>query len=207
MRQQLIRQLRAGLGDESVQKADELVRAHVADPAAQAATVDRFLDELDQMAPSEAVIETGATARLRAASREALAALVSEFDAVAGDLRTPTDSTTLAEELASVAKLLITEPALTKHLAEPTDDAGAKVRLVDTLLRGKVGDRTLDTRCAPPCRSGGPTESNLVDAIEHIARLALLKRAEVARRGRRGRGSAVPVRSRPRRRAAAEPRC
>ena len=61
MRQQLIRQLRQGLGDEAVQKAAELVRAHVADPAAQAATVDRFLDELDQMAPSEAMIETGAT--------------------------------------------------------------------------------------------------------------------------------------------------
>ena len=55
MRQQLIRQLRQGLGNESVQKADELVRAHVADPAAQAATVDRFLDELEQMAPSDAV--------------------------------------------------------------------------------------------------------------------------------------------------------
>ena len=53
MRQQLIRQLRQGLGDESVQKADEMVRAHVADPAAQAATVDRFLDELDEMAPSD----------------------------------------------------------------------------------------------------------------------------------------------------------
>src|SRR6478609_9223768 len=67
MRQQLIRQLRQGLGNESIQKADELVRAHVADPAAQAATVDRFLDDLDQMAPSEAVVETAASARLRAA--------------------------------------------------------------------------------------------------------------------------------------------
>ena len=32
MRQQLIRQLRAGLGDEAVQKASDLVRAHVAGP-------------------------------------------------------------------------------------------------------------------------------------------------------------------------------
>ena len=84
MRQQLIRQLRQGLGDESVQKADELVRAHVADPAAQSATVDRFLAELDEMAPSTAVIETGASARLRAASRDALVALTDEFDDVAG---------------------------------------------------------------------------------------------------------------------------
>ena len=61
MRQQLIRQLRTGLGSESVAKADALVRAHVADPAAQAATVDRFLAELDQMAPSAVVIEPSIT--------------------------------------------------------------------------------------------------------------------------------------------------
>ena len=153
MRQQRIRQLRQGLGDEAVQKAAELVRGHVADPAAQASTVDRFLDELDQMAPSEAMIETGATARgcgLPVAM--ALAALVAEFDSVTGDLDAD-GLGTLAEELASVAKLLITEPALAKHLAEPTDESAPKVRLVETLLSGKVGD----TRrfCAPPCRSGG----------------------------------------------------
>src|ERR1700712_1962692 len=101
MRQQLIRQLRQGLGQEAVQKADELVRAHVADPAAQAATVDRFLDELDQMAPSSAAIETSAYARLRAASRAARAALTSEFDDVAGNLRSP-GLTKLADELGSV---------------------------------------------------------------------------------------------------------
>ncbi len=66
MRQQLIRQLRTGLGSESVAKADALVRAHVADPAAQAATVDRFLAELEQMAPSSVMIDTAATAKLRA---------------------------------------------------------------------------------------------------------------------------------------------
>jgi F-type H+-transporting ATPase subunit delta len=177
MRQQLIRQLRQGLGDEAVQKAADLVRAHVGDPAAQTATVDRFLDELDQMAPSELMIETGATARLRAASRDALAALVAEFDSVTGDLDAD-GLTTLADELASVAKLLITEPALAKHLAEPTDDAAPKIRLVETLLSGKVGDVTLDVlRTAVSQRWS--TESNLVDGIEHTARLALLKRAEL----------------------------
>jgi F-type H+-transporting ATPase subunit delta len=160
-----------------VQKAADLVRAHVGDPAAQTATVDRFLDELDQMAPSELMIETGATARLRAASRDALAALVAEFDSVTGDLDAD-GLTTLADELASVAKLLITEPALAKHLAEPTDDAAPKIRLVETLLSGKVGDLTLDVlRTAVSQRWS--TESNLVDGIEHTARLALLKRAEL----------------------------
>jgi ATP synthase F1 delta subunit/ATP synthase F0 subunit b len=178
LRQQRIRQLRQGLGDEAVQKAAELVRGHVADPAAQASTVDRFLDELDQMAPSEAMIETGATARLRAASRDALAAVVADFDSVTGDLNADALGT-LAEELASVAKLLLTEPALAKHLAEPTDESAPKVRLVDSLLSGKVGDTALGIlRTAVSQRWS--TESNLVDAIEHTARLALLKRAEVA---------------------------
>ena len=86
---------------------------------------------------------------------------------------------TLAEELASVAKLLVTEPALAKHLAEPTDESAPKVRLVDSLLSGKVGDTTLGIlRTAVSQRWS--TESNLVDGIEHTARLALLKRAEVA---------------------------
>ncbi|BBX91390.1 F0F1 ATP synthase subunit B/delta [Mycolicibacterium boenickei] len=177
MRQQLIRQLRTGLGSESVAKADALVRAHVADPAAQAATVDRFLAELDQMAPSTVVIDTAATAKLRAASRESLTVVVDKFDSVAGGLDAD-GLTTLAEELTSVAKLLLSESVLTRHLAEPTDNSAAKVELVDRLLSGQVGTTTLDVlRTAVSQRWS--TESNLVDAIEHTARLALLKRAEI----------------------------
>jgi F-type H+-transporting ATPase subunit delta len=167
MRQQLIRQLRMGLGQESVQKADELVREHVADPAAQAATVDRFLDELDQMAPSSAVIETGASARLRAASRAALETLTREFDEVAANLRSP-ELTTLAEELGSVVTLLVDEPTLTRHLAEHSDDADAKVRLVDRLFSDKVDEHTLKLlRTAVSQRWSA--ESDLVDGIEHMA--------------------------------------
>jgi ATP synthase F1 delta subunit/ATP synthase F0 subunit b len=177
MRQQLIRQLRQGLGQESVQKADELVRAHVADSAAQAATVDRFLDELDQMAPSSAVIETSAFARLRAASRAALVELTKEFDEVAGSLKAP-GLTKLSEELSSVVSLLIAEPTLTRHLAEHNDDAEAKARLVDRLFSDKVSEHTLKLlRTAVSQRWSA--EADLVDGIEHLARLALLKRAEI----------------------------
>src|SRR5881628_2894361 len=112
MRQQLIRQLRQGLGQESVEKADALVRAHVADPAAQAATVDRFLDELDQMAPSSVTIETGVSARLRAASRAAFEQLTTAFDDVAGDVQSE-GLTTVADELTSVVGVLVAEPTLT----------------------------------------------------------------------------------------------
>lgn len=177
LRQQLIRQLRTGLGEESVRKADELVRAHVADPGNQSATVDRFLDELDQMAPSEATVETGAAARLRAASRQALEALTGEFDTVAGRLR-ESGLTTLADELASVAALLVAQPALTRHLARPSDDSSAKVRLVEQLLSGKVDDHSLDVVKAAVSQRWS-AEADLVTGIEHTARLALLKRAEV----------------------------
>ena len=178
LRQQLVRELRMGLGDEAVAKAGELVRAHVADPAAQAQTVDRFLDDLDQMAPSAAVLQTAATAGLRAASREALANLVSEFDGTAAGLAADA-LTSLADDLAAVTKLLINESALTKLLAEPADTAAAKVGLVDKLLTGKIGDPALKlVRTAVSQRWS--TEANLVDGIEHIARLALLQRASAA---------------------------
>jgi len=105
LRAQLVRQLRQDLGTESVRRAGALVNEHVSDPDAQSATVDRFIDEIDAMAPSEAVIGDRATARLRSASRESLAALVEKFDEVAADLG-PDQLSSVADDLASVAKLL-----------------------------------------------------------------------------------------------------
>ena len=178
LRQQTIRELRQNLGLESVQRAEELVRAHVTDPAAQAATVDRFLDELEAMSPSTTVFEAGASVNLRAASREALAALVKKFDEVADGLDAAGLST-LADDLTAVAKLLIAETALNKHLAEPKDDAAPAVRLLERLLDGKVGAPALDiVKTAVSQRWS--TESNLVEAVEHVARLALLVRADKA---------------------------
>ena len=176
LRQQLIRDLRQELGTESVYRAGELVRAHVADPAAQSATVDRFLDELDAMAPSNAVVRNATSAKLRSASREAMATVVGRFDEVAVRL----DSTALsglAGDLASVATLLINESALNKHLAEPVEGTAPKVALLQTLLAGKVGEPALEVlEAAVSVRWS--TESDLIDAIEHVARLALLVRAE-----------------------------
>lgn len=177
MRQQLIRQLRHGLGEGSVKKASELVRAHIADPAAQAATVDRLLDELEDMAPSSVTLDTAASVRLRAASRQALATLSEEFDTVAGRLREP-GLTTVADELASVVRLLVSEPILNRHLAEPSDDPQAKIALVDRLLSDKLDDHTLDLlRTAVSQRWSA--DEDLLAGIEHAARLALLKVAEI----------------------------
>jgi F-type H+-transporting ATPase subunit delta len=174
LRAQLIRQLRQDLGSESVRRAGELVRAHVADSQAQSATVDRFLDDLDSMAPAAFTPETGSA--LRSASRAAQAAVVEKFDEVSSDESADALST-LADDLAAVAGLLVREPILARHLAEATGEVDAKKRLVHQLLDGKVGDNALTLLETAASVRWSLTE-DLVDAVEHIARLALLVRAE-----------------------------
>lgn len=181
LRQQTIRQLRQGLGAESVAKAEDLVRRYVADPQSQSSTVDRFLDDLDQMAPSSAVLEAGATLNLRAASREALAALVTKFDQTSDGLDAA-GLTTLADDLAAVARVLIDEPVLNKHLADPTDNLAPKVGLAEKLFDGKIDGPALEL-LKDAAAQRWSAEANLVDAIEHVARLALLVRAEKSNEG------------------------
>jgi ATP synthase F0 subunit b/ATP synthase F1 delta subunit len=176
LRAQLVRQLRQDLGAESVRRAGDLVSEHVSDPDSRSATVDRFIDELDAMAPSEAVIEDRASARLRAASRESLAALVAKFDEVTADLG-PDQLSSVADDLASVAKLLARESILTRHLADPADDPTPKLGLLETLLEGKIGDTAMEVLKAA-VSGRWSSDANLVDAVEHVARLALLVRAE-----------------------------
>lgn len=48
-RQQIIRELHAHVGELSTELAERLVADHLADPANQSASVDRFLDELEGM--------------------------------------------------------------------------------------------------------------------------------------------------------------
>jgi F-type H+-transporting ATPase subunit delta len=174
LRAQMIRQLRQELGTESVRRAADLVRAHVADPQAQSATVDRFLDELDSMAP--AAFTPVVSSDLRSASRDAQAALIAKFDSVSSGLSGDALST-LSDELASVAKLLVAEPILARHLAEASGETEAKKQLLQRLLAGKVGDTTLDLLNTAASVRWSLT-SDLVDAVEHIARLSLLTRAE-----------------------------
>jgi F-type H+-transporting ATPase subunit delta len=179
LRAQLVRQLRSDLGAESVRRAGELVRDHVADRARQSATVDRFLDELDAMAPKPADltnIEYPVLATMRSASRQALDSLTQQFARVADGLDDQGLSA-FADDLASIAKLLNRENMVTRYLTEPSDDATPKVRLAERLLAGKVGDPALALmRTAVSARWSAHTD--VVDAIEHVARLALLLRAE-----------------------------
>jgi ATP synthase F0 subunit b/ATP synthase F1 delta subunit len=178
LRAQLIRQLRHDLGSESVRRAGELVREYVDDPAQQSATIDRFLDDLDEMAPTEAEVGSSAPSKARSASREALTHLLKRFDEIVNDADDEALST-LADELASVAQLLNREIVVTRYLGLPSEDASPKVQLIERLISGQVQDSTLDVLRAAVSERWS-ANSDLIDAIEQVARQALLIRAEKA---------------------------
>ncbi|GBG39790.1 F0F1 ATP synthase subunit B/delta [Mycobacterium montefiorense] len=173
LRAQLTRQLRLELGHESVRQAEELVRNYVADADQQAATVDRFLDELDAMAPAPADVKFPLRAKMRSASRRALQTVTDRFDAIAKDLDNQ-GLEKLAGELVSVVKMLNGQIVVTRYLTQPSEDGGPRVRLLERLLSGKVGDPTLELlRTAVSERWSA--NSDLGDAVEHVARQALLE--------------------------------
>lgn len=175
LRSQLIRQLRGDLGSESVRRAGELVRAHVADPQARSATVDRFLDKLEAMAPAAFAPEVGSSV-MRSASRDAQTALVERFTSMAASLSTD-ELSTLADELTAVDKLLLREPILARHLAEATGETAAKQQMLQKLLGTRVGANALEVLNTAVSVRWSKT-GDLVTAIEHVARLALLTRAD-----------------------------
>lgn len=175
LRSQMIRELRGDLGGESVRRAAELVKAHVADPNNQSATVDRFLDDLDSMAPAAFAPEVAAS-DLRSASRDAQAAVVARFDALSGSLSTG-DLATLADELVAVDSLLQREPIMARHLAEATGEVEAKKQLLQRVLGGQVGTTTLDLLNTAVSVRWSKT-GDFAGALQHVARLSLLAKAE-----------------------------
>ena len=176
LRAQLTHQLRLELGHESVRQAGELVRSYVADPAQQSATVDRFLDELDAMAPEAADVQYPLMAKMRSASRIALADLSDRFSTIAKSLDNQGLSSVSAE-LVAAAKMLEREIVVTRYLTLAAEDAAPRVRLIERLVSGKVGDATLEVLRAAVSERWS-ANSDLVDAIEHVSRQALLEVAE-----------------------------
>ncbi|BBZ40794.1 F0F1 ATP synthase subunit B/delta [Mycobacterium conspicuum] len=176
LRAQLTRQLRLELGHESVRQASELVRNYVADAKQQSATVDRFLDELDAMAPAPADVEYPLMKKMRSASRDALQSLSARFATIAKGLDNDGLSS-LSSELVSVARLLKGELVVTRYLTVPAEDATPRVRLLERLVSGQVGDATLDVLRAAVSERWS-ANADLIDAIEHVSRQALLEVAE-----------------------------
>ena len=178
LRSQLIRQLRQDIGADSVRRATELVRGYVADPDQQSGTVDRLLDDLDEMATSTAVVEYPVAAKMRSASRLALTDLLEKIGEIADGLDDEGLST-LADDLTSVVALLIRESVVTRYLTQPSEDASSRVQLVERLVSGKIGQPALDVVKAAVAQRWS-AQSDLVDAIELGAQQAQLIRAEKA---------------------------
>ena len=178
LRAQLVRQLRQEIGAESVRRAADLVRGYVAEPGQQSATVDRFLNDLDEMAASTAEIQYPVATKMRSASRLALTGLLDKFGGIADSLDDKGLST-LADDLTSVAALLIHESVVTRYLTQPSEDSSPRVQLVERLVSGKVGQPALDVLKAAVAERWS-AETDFVDAIQLAARQALLIRAEKA---------------------------
>ncbi|OBH50345.1 F0F1 ATP synthase subunit B/delta [Mycobacterium sp. E2479] len=176
LRTQLSRQLRLELGHEAVRQAGELVRNYVADAEQRSATVDRFLEQLDEMAPASVDVQYPLLSKMRSSSRVALENLSDNFSTIAKNLDNKGLST-LSSELVEVAQMLDREIVVTRYLTVPAEDGAPRVKLIDRLLSGKVGDPTLEVlRSAVSERWSA--NSDLIDAIEHVSRQALLEVAE-----------------------------
>ncbi|HXO79856.1 MAG TPA: F0F1 ATP synthase subunit B/delta, partial [Mycobacterium sp.] len=178
LRSQLVRQLRQDIGAESVRRAADLVRGYVAEPGQQSATVDRFLNDLDEMSASTADIQYPVETKMRSASRLALTGLLDQFGGIADSLD-DNGLSTLADDLTSVAALLVHESVVTRYLTQPSEDSSPRVQLVERLVSGKVGQPALDVLKAAVAERWS-AETDLVDAIQLAARQALLIRAEKA---------------------------
>lgn len=175
LRLALIRELRGELGEQALRRATEIVTSYVANPQAQSSTVDRFLDELEAMAPVDEPPDTS-TSDLRPASRDAQAAVVARFDGLSASM-TGEALSQLSGELTEVDKLLLREPMLARHLSESSGTKEAKLQLLQRLFAGKVSEATLVVLEAAVSARWSATP-DFVGAIEHVARLALLARAE-----------------------------
>ncbi|GAA2069357.1 F0F1 ATP synthase subunit B/delta [Williamsia deligens] len=179
----LVRGLRADLGLASVELAGSAVREHLEDEAARKESIDRVIDELENMVGSdEARSRISAPADLvglhsmRAASREAVRHLTEEFDSRTQDLDVDA-LTALAGDLADVVDVLNREHVLRKHLGEPSDDTESKTRLVDAVFGSSVREDTVALlRTAATGRWSQTADLTL--AIERLARFALLIAAE-----------------------------
>ena len=191
LRSQLVRQLRQDVGAESVRQASDLVRGYVAEPGQQSATVDKFLDDLEEMSTSTADVQYPVATKMRSASRQALTGLLEKLDGIADGLDDDGLST-LADDLTSAAALLIREGVVARYLTQPSEDSAPRVQLVERLLSGKIGQPALDVLKAAVAERWS-AENDLVDAVELVSTASPADPRRESRQGRRGRRSAVPV--------------
>jgi len=119
---------------------------------------------------------SGGIAAMQSASRESLAEATKRLDAHV-DGAAAADLATLGDDLFAVLRLIVSEPTLRRHLADPSVPAAARTRLADQLFNGKIGRAALDI-VSDTVSARWSRSADLEDAIEALARRATLGVAE-----------------------------
>jgi F-type H+-transporting ATPase subunit delta len=117
---------------------------------------------------------------IHAASRSALAALREHLNDVLAGLPPSADGAShkgLAEELYSVAALLVEQSRLRRILADPSTDASTRANLIGSLLEGKLSPAALDV-VKDAVAQRWSSSWDLADALEIAGDEALLAAAE-----------------------------
>ncbi|MDL9937028.1 F0F1 ATP synthase subunit B/delta [Gordonia sp. ABSL1-1] len=182
-RTSLVRALRTDLGLSAVDGAGKLVREHLADPAAQSASVDRVIDELQSMASSTGSDSVSSSElvglhSLRAGSRDAAVAVAREFDNAATGLDEAA-LTSAADELTQVIEFLNENAVLRKRLTEDEDNPTAKETLVRNLFGGKVAPIVVDV-VAAGAKQRWSTSADFLVGLRRQNSLIVLTAAERA---------------------------
>src|SRR5690349_22088458 len=113
---------------------------------------------------------------LQAASRESLADLDARLNVFVGQV-TAGDLEVLGDELFAVTRLLDREVGLRRHLADPSVPEASRVALVERVLGGRISRPTVEAVSAA-VSARWSRSVDLVDALEHLARNAVLASAE-----------------------------
>lgn len=117
---------------------------------------------------------------LSSASRESLAEAGHRLDAQI-DRASAGELAQLGEDLFAVLRLLSGEVTLRRLLADPTAPGAARTALADRLLQGKIGRPALDV-VSELVSARWSRPADLVEALEQLARRAVLGVAEKAQR-------------------------
>jgi F-type H+-transporting ATPase subunit delta len=114
---------------------------------------------------------------MRSASRQAFDSLREQETAVYEGRVSADTLTSIADELYSVADLLVGQPPLRRRLGDPASAPEARAGLLEAIFAGKVGKQTLElVTAAVSLRWSTPWD--LTDAIEDAADTALFVAAE-----------------------------
>ena len=180
VRSTLVRKLRTDLGLSAVDQAGDLVRGHLADPAAKEQSVDRVISELEAMSAATPATHSRAELigihSLRATSRDAAQAVAEAFEADAAG-KDAASLVTASDDLTQIIGLLDKNPVLRKKLTEDDEFPRAKTARVTALFAGRPSPVAGD-RVPPAARPAGPATADFGTALRRQNSLVVLAAAE-----------------------------